>query len=139
MNALVPVFMHEIAGQQVQAVNLRELHVKLGSVRRDFSTWFKERTEKYGFVENRDYVTHEVVGRNGKTSVDYYATLTMAKELAMVENRPSRPPSQRRLLLGLPNGDTDDFATIELLPFCIIEQPPRHRKRIRHCRCLAGH
>jgi hypothetical protein len=28
-NALVPVFVHEIAGEQVQAVNLRELHENL--------------------------------------------------------------------------------------------------------------
>jgi len=37
-----------------QTVSARELHTALG-VGRDFSTWIKDRIEKYGFVEGRDY------------------------------------------------------------------------------------
>ena len=37
-----------------QAVSARELHAALG-MGRDFSTWIKDRVEKYGFVEGRDY------------------------------------------------------------------------------------
>jgi hypothetical protein len=63
--------------------------------------------------------------------VDYYGTLTMGKELAMVENndrgRVDRlvyvppPPPGGALLLGLRNGDTDNFAAVELLPFGVIQ------------------
>ena len=42
-------FMHEIAGQEVQAVNLLDLHGKLGSGR-EFSYWVKDRIAKYGFI-----------------------------------------------------------------------------------------
>lgn len=47
--------MHEIAGQQTQAVNLQDLHERLESGHR-FADWVKARIEKYGFVEGRDYV-----------------------------------------------------------------------------------
>lgn len=44
-----------------QAVNARELHQKLGS-KQDFSTWIKNRIEKYGFVENQDFeVFHKIM------------------------------------------------------------------------------
>jgi AntA/AntB antirepressor len=50
------VFMHEIAGQQVQAVNLRELWENLESGQH-YADWIKKRISQYGFVEGRDYVT----------------------------------------------------------------------------------
>jgi phage anti-repressor protein len=37
-----------------QAVNAHDLHERL-EVGRDFSTWIKDRIEKYGFVEGEDY------------------------------------------------------------------------------------
>jgi hypothetical protein len=40
---------------------------------------------QYGFVKDRDFTTQEVLdGRNWRT--DYQGTLSMGKELAMVEN-----------------------------------------------------
>lgn len=36
-------------------VSARELHTFL-EVRRDFTTWMKQRIEKYGFLENTDFV-----------------------------------------------------------------------------------
>jgi phage anti-repressor protein len=117
MNALVPVFMHEIAGQQVQATNLRELHGKLGKPHRDFSTWIKLRIEQYGFGEGRDFTTQEVLdGRNSRT--EYYGTLSMGKELAMVENndrgkmiRKYFIAAEEQFRLGLRGGG--DFTRIE--------------------------
>ena len=41
-------------GQQV--VSARDLHKFLG-VGKDFSTWFKDKVEKYGFLENQDYTS----------------------------------------------------------------------------------
>jgi hypothetical protein len=51
------------------------------------SGWVKNRIEKYGFVEGVDY--HKVVVNShgpGQKPIDYHATVTMAKELAIVEN-----------------------------------------------------
>ena len=55
LNQLVPVFLSQIAGKEVQAVNLRDLHERL-KVGRDFPTWIKVRLTQYEFVEGRDYV-----------------------------------------------------------------------------------
>jgi anti-repressor protein len=43
-----------VEGGGEQTVNARELHMAL-EVKRDFSTWMKDRIEKYGFAEGEDY------------------------------------------------------------------------------------
>lgn len=67
-------------------VNARDLHSFLGS-KRDYSTWFKNRIEKYGFVENQDFKVFHKFGENpqgGRPMTEYLITLDMAKELCMV-------------------------------------------------------
>ena len=76
---------HEILEQ---AVNARELHGFL-EVGKDFSNWIKGRISKYDFIENVDFirVAKNGVGTNqGFQAIEYFITVTMAKELAMVEN-----------------------------------------------------
>lgn len=76
---------HEILEQ---VVNARELHEFLAS-KRQFANWIKERIESYEFVENVDYVVFNNFVKNpkgGRSSIEYAITVTMAKELAMVEN-----------------------------------------------------
>ena len=80
-----------------QAINARDLHAALG-VGRDFSTWIKDRFEKYSFVCGKDYsiisgrifdppTSGNQGGRGGdRRSIDYLLTITTAKEIAMVEN-----------------------------------------------------
>lgn len=71
-----------------ETVNLRELHTKLGSGDK-FADWIKFRIEQYDFIENKDYLIFRELPKNstvGRPRVEYYGTLTMAKELAMVEN-----------------------------------------------------
>jgi anti-repressor protein len=76
-----------------QTVSARELHASL-EVGRDFSNWIKDRIEKYGFAEGKDYKKNESpnlaigdIGHSGgKPSINYFLTLSMAKEIAMVEN-----------------------------------------------------
>ena len=55
MNALISLTQPSINGELQQTVNARELYVFLES-KQDFSTWMKNRIEKYGFVENQDFV-----------------------------------------------------------------------------------
>lgn len=78
---------HEILEQ---AVNARELHGFLGS-KQQFADWIKNRIEKYEFEENTDFVVFHKDMKNskgGRSSIEYAITVTMAKELAMVENNP---------------------------------------------------
>jgi phage anti-repressor protein len=68
----------------IETVNARDLWEFIES-KQDFSTWIKNRIEKYLFVENEDFTLHKfVVGK--ATQIDYYISIDMAKELAMVEN-----------------------------------------------------
>lgn len=69
-------------------VDARELHEFLES-KRDFSNWIKDRIDKFGFIENQDYVSFaKIVEREtgGTTRIEYGLTIDMAKELSMVEN-----------------------------------------------------
>ena len=86
MQELIPLQPQTINGNAVQTVSARELHEFLES-KQDFSTWIKNRIEKYEFVENQDYVRfHKKMEANNATMIEYFVSVGMAKELAMVEN-----------------------------------------------------
>ena len=89
MTELIPINSATIGGEEINAVNARELHAFL-EVGKDFSTWIKDRIKKYGFDEGIDFakIDSPVSGnqRGGdRRSIEYYISLSMAKELAMVE------------------------------------------------------
>jgi len=83
----------------------RDLHAVL-EVGKDFSTWIKDRIEKYGFTEGEDFIVKldspdlaiqedgfspdlvKTSSQGGRPAIDYHLTLDMAKELAMIENNP---------------------------------------------------
>ena len=70
-----------------QVVSARELHCFLES-KQDFSNWMKNRIDKYGFIENHDFVSfNKIIEREkgASTRIEYALTLDMAKELSMVE------------------------------------------------------
>ena len=90
----------ELNGECQLGVDARDLHQWLGS-KQDFSTWIKRRIKKYGFVENQDYLLHQVVeqvhyqgGLRSITALEYTLSVDMSKELSMVEctDRPPVPP-----------------------------------------------
>jgi phage anti-repressor protein len=95
MNELIKVSVVKIGENSVKSVSARDLHEKL-KVGRDFSTWIKGRIQKYSFVEYEDYIL--TVPQNGgagkmglfdgSDKIEYFITLDMAKELAMIENNP---------------------------------------------------
>lgn len=83
----------EIGGrQQIGLRDARDLHAGL-NVGRDFSTWIKGRIEEYDLAEGRDYEVSqspnlgigEAGHTGGKPTKTYRLTLSVAKELAMVE------------------------------------------------------
>lgn len=59
------------------------------NVGKDYSTWIKDRINKYDFVENQDFIVFPEIGENpqgGRPRIGYAITIEMAKELSMVEN-----------------------------------------------------
>ena len=97
VNELVKLQPQTINGNAVETVNARELHTFLES-KQDFSTWIKNRIEKYEFVENADYLLHKFMEQTpsgAKHKTDYYVSVGMAKELAMVENNDKGKEARR--------------------------------------------
>ena len=82
-----PIKIHNVViGTDQQAVSAKELHAVLDCSTR-YADWITRRIKKYGFEENRDYIVVRTK-KPGNNAIlkEYYITLDMAKELAMVEN-----------------------------------------------------
>lgn len=99
-------------------VNGRDLHKAL-FVGRDFSTWIKERIEKYGFMEEIDFIKFDSpdlgnqTGRGGdRRSIEYMLSLSMAKELAMVENNEIGKEVRRYLIKVEQAWNTPELAMV---------------------------
>lgn len=97
LNELLPI--GEKNGQK--AVNARDLHSFL-QVGKDFSTWIKNRIDKYDFIEGKDFQTLYLdyqgnllnirLPKSGDSEnqqvskIEYALSISMAKELSMIEN-----------------------------------------------------
>lgn len=107
MNNLIELQTKTIAGNTVETVSARELHTFLENGDK-FSDWFRDRVNQYGFQEGTDFVgvyqkpvsnhsstenTEKPSG--GRPSLEYYITLDMAKELAMVERNEKGKEARR--------------------------------------------
>ena len=90
MSNIIQINVKNINQELIETVSARDLHNWL-EVGRDFSTWLKDRISKYSFVENQDYIMlpkfgeHNKNTHGGNNKIDYFLTLDMAKELAMLE------------------------------------------------------
>lgn len=69
---------------ELNAVDARLLHTFLGS-KQEFVNWIKNRIEEYGFTEAADFLTILSKSTGGRPRTDYFVSLDMAKQLAMVE------------------------------------------------------
>ena len=80
MNELIKVTINDANQQFIKG---RDLHEFLQS-KQDFTTWIKNRIEKYSFVPGQDFTLHKIMeGKNWKH--DYILNIDVAKELAMIE------------------------------------------------------
>lgn len=85
---MIPIYETEAMEKMVSA---RELHSALEN-KRKFSDWIKQRIEHFKFLENQDFfrfhnfVKADEKGYGNKSTIEYYITIDMAKELCMVEN-----------------------------------------------------
>lgn len=90
MNELIPILLADIGGEQIQTCNARELH-KFLEVKARFNDWIANRIADFGFVEEQDFTvveggfTKNLVKPSGRPSKEYFLTISMAKELCMVE------------------------------------------------------
>ena len=84
MNELIPITVATIGGEEVNAVNARELHASLGN-KDAFAHWIKDRIEQFGFLEGQDFVTFWENSQKGRPRKEYVVSIGMAKELCMVE------------------------------------------------------
>ena len=87
MNELIKLHLQTMNSNTVDTVSARELHTFL-EVQTRFNDWISTRTSEYDFIENKDFVSfteNSVKPKKGRPSQEYYITLDMAKELAMVE------------------------------------------------------
>ena len=85
MNELITRQPQTINGNAVETVNARELHAFLES-RQEFANWIKSRIADFGFIDDQDFLTIlSKTPNGGRPSREYFITLSMAKELAMVE------------------------------------------------------
>lgn len=102
MQKLINIEQNHINNQLIQTVNARELHSFL-DVGKDFTSWIKERIKQYDFIENQDYVIHEVLSspKSGSAKsrqqmlTEYCISLDMAKELSMVERNEKGKQARR--------------------------------------------
>jgi len=65
-------------------VDARELHGAL-KVDTDFRNWVTRRIKEYGFIEGKDFRSKMTESGGGRPSKEYAMTISMAKELCMVE------------------------------------------------------
>lgn len=87
MNELIKLHLQTMNSNTVDTVSARELHTFL-EVQTRFNDWIAARISEYDFIENKDFVSfteNSVKPKKGRPSQEYYISLDMAKELAMVE------------------------------------------------------
>jgi anti-repressor protein len=122
MEELIKLTLNE-KGESV--VSARELHVYLES-KQDFSTWIKARIEKYGFIENQDFVTfHKIVER--AKLIEYALTLDMAKEVSMVEAN-DKGQQARRYFIACEKASTKPLTQLEIIAqsaLALVQQEKR--------------
>lgn len=81
---LIPLTISAIGNEEQKTVNARDLHAFL-EVKTRFNDWIERRIADFGFVESIDFVSVTQKRVTGGTQTDYFLSLSMAKEIAMVE------------------------------------------------------
>lgn len=81
---LIPIQARQIDGEAIQTVNARDLHefLEVGSA---FKDWIARRISDYGFEDGKDFCSFLSESSGGRPAKEYALSLSMAKELAMVE------------------------------------------------------
>jgi phage anti-repressor protein len=147
MNELITVTEHN--GRP--AINARDLHQRL-EVGRDFSTWIKDRIEKYEYVEGKDYHLPkfgEVVNKStgqanliipkfgdnqvsshggrrkgaGRPEIDYLLSIGTAKEIVTSENNAKSLEIRRYLIKVEEAWNTPEAVRLRAMQMGVIPNP----------------
>jgi anti-repressor protein len=78
-----PLIKIEINENQQQVVSAKELHRGLG-INKDFTSWFKQQTERLNLQEERDFTPFRVESTGGRPGADFIVTIDIAKHICMV-------------------------------------------------------
>lgn len=90
MTKLIEISTTNFNGDEVQTCSARDLHAFL-EVKTRFNDWIANRIADFGFVEDQDFTvaeggfTKNLAKPSGRPSKEYFLTISMAKELCMVE------------------------------------------------------
>lgn len=87
MTKLIEISTTNFNGDAVQTCSARELH-KFLEVKTQFKDWIARRIEDFNFREGEDFCSDLGESSGGRPSKEYFLTLSMAKELCMVERTP---------------------------------------------------
>lgn len=80
MNELIKIDFDE------QTISARDLHEKL-NINSNFTTWFGRMCE-YGFENGKDFFPKKEESSGGRPATDYNITISMAKEICMIQRTP---------------------------------------------------
>jgi anti-repressor protein len=84
LHATLPITDRTINDEVIKTVDARTMYEFL-EVKTAFKDWFARRIEDYGFLEDKDFCSFLSESSGGRPSKEYYISIAMAKELAMVE------------------------------------------------------
>jgi phage anti-repressor protein len=96
---LIAVKLARLDGKDVFCIDAREVHRRLG-VGRMFSHWIKDRIDRHGFVEGKDFEVFANLAKTpfgGRPSTEYQVTTDMAYDLASAEGGPAAVAFTREL------------------------------------------
>jgi len=125
------VKIHDREGKKT--ANARELWSFLES-KQEFSNWIKNRIENYGFIENVDFTVfdnfiNDEKAFGGRRKVkDYYVSISMAKELSMVENNENGKIA-RRYFIECEENNKKPMSQLDLMESS-IKVLREHEKRL---------
>ena len=125
-------------GDKITAVNARDLWKFLES-KQEFANWIKDRIRKYGFKEGLDFTVDKIINGENKgrfAANEYFISLDMAKELAMVENN-ERGRQARQYFIEVEKrfrhaGNLVEAIRVALTP--IIRENEQYRARLELAR-----
>jgi phage anti-repressor protein len=84
MNELIVIQPKQIGNEEINSVDARDLHSRLG-VQKKFADWIKYNLTKLNLMEGTDFITVPKIGTGGKfDSLEYILTLDAGKHIAMM-------------------------------------------------------
>jgi anti-repressor protein len=84
MNELIVIEKRTVGNEEINSVDARELHGRLG-LKSEFANWIKQNIKKLNLVDGVDYATVDNFVNGGKfTPIDYILTLDIGKHIAMM-------------------------------------------------------